>query len=143
MLHLPNHPSTGVIARPGGISNSTRSDYLAIAGPGTVFPGSRPTTIHDVRDGAASTIMVAEVAGSDIHWMEPRDLDVTTMSFAINDPTKPSISSYDNRGPKVICVDGSRPVLKPGLSPRVVKAMTTIDGGESIDLGTEPSIRAN
>jgi hypothetical protein len=116
------------------ISNSVRTSYLAIAGVGTTFPGTRPTSIRDVRDSAATTIMVAEVADTDVHWMEPRDLDTSAMSLIINDRTRPSISSHDPEGPHVICVDGSRPALRPTLPPQVVKALTTIAGGEKIDI---------
>jgi hypothetical protein len=118
---------------------STGTNYLAIVGPGTAFPGSRPTSLSEVRDGTSVTIMIAEVADPGVHWMEPRDLDTARMSFLINDPSRPSISSHDPRGPKFICVDGSRPVRDRALSPQTLKAMTTINGGEPVDKVAGPS----
>jgi hypothetical protein len=113
---------------------SFRTNYLAVAGPGTAFPGCRPASVRDVRDGAAQTIMVAESANTGIHWMEPRDLDVGAMSFVINDPSRPSISSPDPKGPHVSFVDGSRRELSPSLAPETVRALTTISGGEPVSL---------
>jgi hypothetical protein len=83
--------------------------------------------------------MIAEVADTGVHWMEPRDLDVAAMSFVIDDRTRPSIFSHDPEGPHVIFVDGSRCVLKRTLSPQIVKALTTTAGGESIDSRAEQS----
>ncbi len=113
---------------------SVRTNYVAIVGPGTAFPGSRPTSLHDFRDGAADTILVAEVADSGINWMEPRDLDAGAMSFVINDRTRPSISSHDPQGPHVACADGFRTVLNPALPPRSLKALITASGGEAISI---------
>ena len=97
---------------------SVRTNYLAVVGPRTAFPGSVPTSFADVRDGAAGTIMVVEVANSGINWMEPRDLEMGAMSMVINDRSpRPSISSYDPRGPHAVCVDGSRRVLNAALPP--------------------------
>jgi hypothetical protein len=67
--------------------------------------------------------------------MEPRDLDTSAMSFIINDRHGPSVSSYDPKGPHVMCVDGSRLVLRPTLPPQILKALTTIAGGEKVKIG--------
>ncbi len=117
--------------------HSARTNYLAIVGPGTAFPGSKTTSIADVRDGTAETIMVAEVADSGIDWMEPRDFIAGSMSMVINDRSRLSVSSHDPRGPHVICVDGSRRVLNPALPERSLKALMTISGGERLSTGWE------
>ena len=117
-------------------SPSVRTNYLAIVGPRTAFPGSRPTSLAGVRDGTAHTLMIAEVADSGINWMEPRDLEAGAMSMVVNDRSRrPSLSSHDPVGPHVAFVDGSRRVLNPGLPPRALEALTTISGGEAVDLG--------
>jgi hypothetical protein len=39
--------------------------------------------------------------------MEPKDLAFDSMSFTLNDPTRPSVSSKHRRPPNAITVDGS------------------------------------
>jgi hypothetical protein len=51
--------------------------------------------------------MLVEATGLGIHWMEPRDLDYDTMSFAINNPTRPSLSAR-HRSPNFAMADVSR-----------------------------------
>jgi hypothetical protein len=108
------------------------TSYLAVTGPGTVFPGAGTVSLVDVSDRRGATIMVAEVADADVHWMEPRDLDVATMSFKIGGPPPPSVSSLDAGGPHAVTVDGSVRQLSPTTAPRELKALTTIAGGEEV-----------
>ena len=58
----------------------TDTSYVVVVGPGTVFPGERPVKLGEIRDGSSNTVMLVEVANSGIHWMEPRDLDITKMA---------------------------------------------------------------
>ncbi len=84
-------------------------------------------------DGLSATIFISEIARSDIHWMEPRDLHIDRMSFQINDKTKPSISSHHRGGAHVLFADGSVRFLRDSTPPEIVRALLTIDGGEEID----------
>ncbi len=59
--------------------NETDTCYVAVVGPNTVFPGEEALKLNDIYDGASRTIMLVEVSGSSIHWMEPRDLDIDLM----------------------------------------------------------------
>lgn len=114
-------------------SNPRLTNYVAITGPGTIFPGENQTiSTSDITDGAENTLLLVEIANSDIHWAEPRDLQVEEMSFKINDPTRPSISSPHEYGPGVIFADGLYYRLPHTTDPRIVKALITIDGGEEI-----------
>jgi hypothetical protein len=53
-----------------------RTNYAVIVGPETAFPGSGSTSISQIEngDGLFSTMLVAEIGGMGIPWMEPRDL---------------------------------------------------------------------
>ena len=62
------------------------TSYVAVTGPGTVFPGATSTRLEDITDGTANTLFVVEVSNVDIPWTAPRDLDVRSMSFRVNDP---------------------------------------------------------
>jgi hypothetical protein len=89
--------------------------------------------MDDFQDGLEDTILIVEIANSDIHWMEPRDLDFNTMSFTIDDRSRPSISSPHPSGPgAVLFADRlSTDRLHTSLSPASIKAMLTISGGEA------------
>jgi hypothetical protein len=68
----------GHIARYGSGRHETQ--YLAVVGPETVWPGTSSTKLSDVKDKHAHTILFLEVHGQGVHWMEPRDV---TMQEAI------------------------------------------------------------
>ncbi len=112
------------------------TDYVLIRGPGTAFPGGdKRVTLADVRDKQSETILVAESADSGIHWSQPRDLDIDRMSFRINDPSRPGLSSRHNEAVNVIMVNGSYKCLRDGIRPKIVRALITIDGREPLDEG--------
>jgi len=56
------------------------TSYVVVIGPGTAFPGKRGVKLSEFTDGTSNTITVVEVANSGIHWMEPRDLDITKLA---------------------------------------------------------------
>lgn len=50
------------------------ADYCVVTGAGKAFPGSETSALKNVLNSRSKTIVLVEVANSDIHWMEPRDL---------------------------------------------------------------------
>ncbi len=81
--------------------------------------------------------MVAEATAAHINWMEPRDLDVENMQFRINgggDPNaaKHEISSPHSNGANVALCDGSVRFLSSSLDPKLLEALTTINGREAV-----------
>ncbi|PQO37972.1 DUF1559 domain-containing protein [Blastopirellula marina] len=106
--------------------------YLMLVGPHAFGRKEKGIRWQEITDDPATTIAVAETASHSIHWLQPKDLEVETMSFQINDPEKPSISSHHPHGPHVLFCDGTVAQLGPDLPPEVLKAMITIDGGEKI-----------
>lgn len=111
---------------------SPYTSYLMLVGPSAVGLPEDGRSLDEITDGTSHTMIVAEYAGHDISWLEPKDFDVETMSFRINDPDKMSISSHHPGGPLVGMADGSVRQLSPDLPPEVVKAMITVNGGEKI-----------
>jgi hypothetical protein len=116
------------------LEKATRTSYVVLVGDDTVFPGTRVTSMDDIKDPLSETILLVEAEGLHVHWMEPRDLDVGSMALTVGSPDKPGLSSYDRAGPAVICVDFSRFRLYSSAPPEQIKAMSTIAGGEKVDL---------
>lgn len=79
---------------------------------------------------AGAELMIVEIHDSDIHWMEPRDLSVTEMSFMINDSRKPSISSLHVGGAFVILKDGTIEFLDEETTESRIREMVTRSVGK-------------
>ena len=113
---------------------STATDYLVVVGPETMWPGSEPMNLDECTDGPGNTILVVEVANSDIHWMEPRDLHVRQMAPSINPPAGQGISSFHTGGANVAMVDGRVEFLPDTTTPEELRRMLSRSGGERIDM---------
>lgn len=110
------------------------TDFVMIVGSGAISDGPNPTRLKDVvaGDGTSNTLAVVEMAPTDIYWNEPRDLPLKRMSFRLNDPAKPSVSSVHPGGATVVFADGHTQFLSDAISPEVLKALITIHGNEMI-----------
>lgn len=71
------------------------------------LPGSTPPCLDP-----GSAVIVIEIADSDIHWTEPRDVLLSELSMKINDRSKRSLSSYHG-GACVLHANGTVEVLDP------------------------------
>jgi hypothetical protein len=123
---------------------SRMTNYVAVTGPGTAWPGSKSTQIGDIRDGTDKTIRVVEIADSDIPWMEPRDLTLEEVVAT----SAPGEAAEKNRladshfleeppgvrGAWVVMADDSTHFLPAGFPKDQLKALATINGGEHVDL---------
>jgi len=114
------------------VGNGSDTNYVMIVGPHTISKGEESRKIIEITDGLANTIMIVEVADSRIPWAEPYDLQFNQLSFKINGVKGKEISSYHPQGANAAFCDGSVRLLKNGTNPQLVKAMATIDGGESV-----------
>jgi hypothetical protein len=107
----------------------TTTNYLAVIGPNTLWPGTSNRMNDEVTDSHSSTIMLVENDGEDVHWMEPRYLQSETMSYEVNNAAGVS-SKY--LAPAVVMLDGSLKRLKEELPEDAFRALTTVNGGENI-----------
>jgi prepilin-type processing-associated H-X9-DG protein len=102
-------------------------------GPGAISDGPNSTSFGGIPDGSSNTIVRGEMCPSGIHWMEPRDLDVRTMSYKINDPNGTGFRSYHPGIVNVLFGDGSVTSVSEDIDPDLLKALITIDGGEPVN----------
>ena len=124
IYHCPTEPE----------SNSM-TNYVVLVGKDTAFPFGKPTSYKDFRDGLGNTILLAEIADSDIVWLQPRDLLVDEMSFSINHESLPSISTSRRRGPYVVTAGGvTAYCVGRKLRPETLRAFSTIAGGEGLSM---------
>ena len=111
---------------------NTTTNYVAVVGPDTAWPGSESIRYDDLKDGPSETILLVEVADSDIHWMEPRDLRTDQMSFAINSKPGKSISSNHPRGAHIGFCNAAVHALSEKTTLYLIDGLLTIDGGEDL-----------
>src|SRR4051812_30955655 len=70
-LSIPYSP--WVYACPGTRVASPQTNYVAVVGPGTLWPGSRAVKLSSLESNSEQ-ILVLEIPDSGIHWMKPEDL---------------------------------------------------------------------
>jgi prepilin-type processing-associated H-X9-DG protein len=92
---------------------TTNTSYVAITGPGTMWPDGQSLSLSEIPNGGKDTIMLVEITGSGIHWMEPRDLRIEEMALEINGAPGNSISSKHLNGAVVAYADGHVELLGP------------------------------
>lgn len=108
------------------------TSYAMIVGPHGISDGPTSRKLTDITDGPSKTIMMAECAGANICWLEPRDLDAEQI---ISIEAQPAAEQAQSGGIRT-CHSGLRHVLfcngtDQFLDPTTaIKAMITIDGGE-------------
>lgn len=113
--------------------NTLNTNYVAVVGKGTAFPDAGTTKLGDFSDGLENTILLVEVANSGIHWMEPRDLELDSLTIGPSTPVAPAVSSPHPRGPGVVFADGITCYrMKKPLIIQTMRGLLTVAGGESV-----------
>lgn len=100
---------------------------MAVVGPGTAWPGATSAWISFFSSGATNTIFLVEDTQRNIHWMEPRDLELDQFDYTINSSSGRGISTNHGRGANVLMVDGSVRYLPADTSPDVVESLIKLD----------------
>lgn len=121
--------------------DSTSTNYVAVVGPETMWPGSRKLKKSDITD-ISITILIVEKASSDIHWMEPRDLDMNKMDMLmkqgvtpINRETGECMSSKHLGMAHASFTDGSLRAVSDDIVTDVLRALLTATGGDDDAIG--------
>lgn len=107
--------------------------YLAVTGPGTIWPGNRCAGFGDVKDGTSNTLIIVESVGSGIHWMEPRDLPFEALAKGVNADQGLGVCSRHVDMAEALFCDGSVRPISDLVRIEVLEAFATKAGAESID----------
>jgi hypothetical protein len=118
---------------------TSQTSYAMIVGPHAISDGPTPRKMSDIKDGLSNTIMVAECAGAGINWLEPRDLNaekITKDGIGNLDSQKPpgGINSCHSGFANVLFCEGRVWAISGSVDEKVLRAILTIDGGESVDM---------
>lgn len=109
-----------------GPRDSTITNYAAVTGPNTVWPGSEPTKV--AADGSENEkILVIEVVNSDILWMEPRDLTLEQALDAIQPKKGIGIGGRHHDGIHYVTVGGDVRTLDPNIDRESLRKLLVRD----------------
>ncbi|MDB5339945.1 MAG: hypothetical protein JWN70_5564 [Planctomycetaceae bacterium] len=114
------------------------SAYATLVGPQTAFAAGKGRAIPEFTDGTSNTVLVVEACGQQIVWTEPRDIELTDKNLGINQPgnkagqSNGSWSSFHRDGAHTLMGDGAVRFLSATTDPRVLRAITTANGGEEV-----------
>jgi len=133
-----NPRSTG--GKPDGAGRYL-ADFGMITGPGTVAPPGETVALEQISqgDGLGQTLMIGECSGLRIVWTEPRDPDVSREQIGIEvlsragQTSNQLLSGYFTDGAVAGYADGAARFVSKNIDRKVLKALTTIDGGEPIN----------
>jgi len=131
-------------------SRGGNTSYFAVVGPKTAWPEARQRRIHDIGDGAGNTILVMEVHGLGVNWMEPKDLDFDRIAGQTQPGEDPIGTLPHPRGRSffyivdggvvnVAFADGHVQAIPWGLPGKTLAPLLTVDGGEAVDPDALPS----
>jgi Protein of unknown function (DUF1559) len=128
LLRCPSEPWT------------TNTNYFLIAGDGTAWADGRTPRIDDFTDGLAETIIVVEVANSNVLWTEPHDLAMDEAMRGINWAPGMGISSRHPLGGRrekpesanVAFGEGQPVNLKNDFPLDEFERLLTHQGGEAV-----------
>jgi hypothetical protein len=126
IYRCPSDPPTSKSA------DTNCTNYVAVVGPETMWPGSEGVKRRDITDGPSNTLIVVETANSGIHWMEPRDLHVLQMASTINSSGGQGMSSKHAGCAVGLLSDGAVRTLSEKLPAETLRALLTIKGKEPL-----------
>jgi prepilin-type processing-associated H-X9-DG protein len=117
---------------PSDPSPNSTTNYFAVVGPSTCWPGATGGKLPALPKERAELILLVEMVNSATLWMEPRDLTLAQALAGIN-PTKGlGISSAHPGGANVLFADGHVEFLDEKTTRTQLKAMLTNPAGATL-----------
>ncbi|MGZ0172843.1 MAG: DUF1559 domain-containing protein [Planctomycetales bacterium] len=114
------------------------TDYAMTTGDGTLA-NLKSRTPAGITDGTSNTLAIVEASGLNIVWTEPRDAQVDREPLGINfkgtgkSDSPGLMSSWHVGGAQAAFADGTVRFISQDIDPGVLKALTTVNGGESVE----------
>jgi prepilin-type processing-associated H-X9-DG protein len=118
---------------PSGHAPDAMTSYVAVVGPETMWPGSIPRGIREVTGRLSRTIAVVETSGSNINWLEPRDLTLEQAATGIREPGGTPGNKSDHLGrAHVLFADGSIRDLPTDTPPELLRSLLTVQSRDNV-----------
>ncbi len=116
-----------VYRTPGSNAPAGTTNYLGVAGPGTIFEGPNSARFADIRDGSANTLIVVEASDqAAVEWTRPED-------FVIDEHSTPANLVGLRQGHFIgVSADGRPHPVSAKITAEQLRALATKSGGEMI-----------
>ena len=105
-----------------------RTIFLAVSGPGTVFPGNEKVGFGNISDGTSNTAMFVEAdPDSAVEWTRPKDWEM--------DPDNPmqGLGSLRPGGFNIAFCDGSVQFISNMMDPNNWRNIVTMADGNVVE----------
>jgi hypothetical protein len=106
-----------------------RTNYVAVVSAVTAWPGSQPVGIKYFVRGTSYTILLVEIANSEIHWMEPRDLRMADLVGSDSEDLGEDIPGPHPGIVHCLFCDGSVTALPRTMDRRTFFTLLTLNNG--------------
>jgi prepilin-type processing-associated H-X9-DG protein len=117
-----------------GVTDPEGHPLTHYSGNALVLGGEHPRKMEEIPDGASTTILAGEVAAQFVPWGTPTNW--RDPALGINRSSAGFGSAFGLRseygGATMLFADGSVKWLKNSIDPRVLKALSTPAGGETV-----------
>lgn len=110
----------------GGLAPG-QTRYQVFAGKGALFDDPEGPAINGIGDGTSKTLLVAEAKNGAV-WTQPNDITFDPATF---DPK--ALGSEHPDGFNALFADGAARFIVNSVSPMVLRALITPNGGEVVD----------
>jgi hypothetical protein len=108
-------------------SNTTM--FVAVTGPNSAWTISETGRLPTIPEPTHQSILVIEMAGSNVVWTQPIDADLSMMSFTVNAKQTFSPRAGHSGGPHVLAIDGSVFQLRRDLPDHIVRSLLDATDG--------------
>jgi hypothetical protein len=105
---------------------NNRTNYVAVVAPGTMWESSKLALTEESVADWGYTIMIVEIANSDIQWAEPRDLTLDEVLEAIESKSGKGISSNHPVGICCAKANGEVIVLDRDIDAATLRKMLVV-----------------
>jgi hypothetical protein len=130
-------------AEGSGVSGRFTTDYVLVTGPNTAL--TRKGTPDSRRNASVppDAVLLVEVANSDIHWMEPRDMSLDDLAATQADGCRPLTShhvessywhEWEPAAGNIVCGDASVHFLPGPISPEDARTLLTANDGQGFNV---------
>jgi hypothetical protein len=111
----------------GDLDGTALTDVVAVVGKNTMWPGEKCTRVKEFGPDGPQQILVIEIANSDVHWMEPRDLTLEQALAGIQPEKGLGIGSQHPSG--IIYLDAAYGVhvLDRDTDPEELRRLLTVE----------------
>ena len=103
--------------------------YVLLRGPQTAFPGATRVRLDDIKDGQDVTLAVVEYPGQPVPWLKPDDVTPEEFIAAV---TANESGGHHKGVTHVAMASGGVRTLSFDISQQILRALITINGGESV-----------